>query len=472
MNRRWLLVLLCSTQFLNVANISSVNIALPDLASDLGFSPATLPWVVSAYLLTFAGFLLVSGRVADLVGRRRVLVVGFAIFAAATIGDALAINPAMLITTRAVQGIGAAATVPASLGILTSTFTQPAERSRAVAAFGGAGAVGFASGLILGGLVTGPLGWRWVFGLTGLIAAVLLALTIMRVPRDLPSSRASGGVDVLGALTATAGLLGLVFALTNASRTGWASTPTLAALTGGLVLLGAFVLVQSRVAHPLMPLALWGRPNLAAVIVIGFCVFAVWVGANFFLSLTLQRVLVYTATRTAVALLPLAIGGLICATLAGRLLPRTGAKPLLILGHGLYVPGIALLATLDVGSSYWLHVFPAIVLAVAGNSLAFVASNVVALAHAGADEQSLVGGLFNTGMQVGGGLGLAILSFVAAVRIDGRATVDALSAGYHAAFWTAVLIAVLGLLIAVFCVHTNPSTPQPPETAPEHTGGG
>ncbi len=460
--RAWLLLLLmCSTQFLNVANISSVNIALPDIAADLGFSAATLPWVVSAYLLTFAGFLLVSGRIADLFGRRKVLTIGFTIFAASTLVDAVAVNPQMLVAARAVQGIGAAATIPAALGILTSTFIEASARSRAVAAFGAAGAVGFACGLILGGVVTGPLGWRWVFGLTAVPAVVLLALTFRFVPRDATSDLATGRVDVIGALTATSGLLGLVFALTNAARSGWGSPGTLSALIGGVVLLGAFLWAQARVREPLMPLSLFRRPDLAAVVVIGFCLFAAWVGANYFLVLTLQRVLGYSAGEAAMALLPLAIGGLIFATLAGRLLPRTGPKPLLVVGLTVYVAGLGLMAVIETGTGYWPHILVAIVLAVAGNSITFVAANVVALASARLDDQSLVGGLFNTGMQVGGGLGLAIMSAVAAGRINAGSSTGALLSGYQAAFWTAAGIAALGLLITAAlrrAIASEPST--------------
>lgn len=459
-----LLVLMCSTQFLNVANISSVNIALPDIASDLGFTEASLPWVVSAYLLTFAGFLLLGGRLADLLGRRKVLIAGFVIFGVCALADALAVNAAMLIAARAIQGIGAAETIPASLGILTSTFTERAERSRAVAAFGGAGAVGFASGLILGGLVTAPLGWRWVFGLTVPVVAALLALTFVVVPRDVPGS--TGRVDVAGALTATTGLLGLVFALTNAGRSGWGSAITLVALAGGITLLGVFVFTQARIREPLMPLRIWRLPNFAAAMAIGFCLFAAWVGANFYLALTLQRVLGYTPTETAVALLPLAVGGLLGATLAGRILPRTGPKPLLIGGQAVYVSSFVLMAVITAESRYWPLVFPAIVLAVIGNSVTFVASNVVALAGAHPHEQSLVGGLFNTGLQVGGGLGLATMSVMAAVRARGAGAEPA-QLGYQAAFWTATGIAVLGLAVALLFIR-----PAPPETAAPRDAAG
>ncbi len=443
---RCLLALMCSTQFLNVANISSVTIALPTIAVGLGFEAETLPWVISAYLLTFAGFLLVSGRAADLLGRRKVLLAGFTIFMVSALVATLAGSAGMLVAARAVQGVGAAAAIPASLGILTTTFTQHTARSRAVAAFGAAGAVGFASGLVLGGLVTAPLGWRWIFGVSVATAAVLLTLTVLLVPADPPGGHARGRIDIVGAVLATAGLLGLVFGLTNAGRSGWGSAPTLAALAAGVALLGGFLVVQARAADPLMPPAMWRRTGFAVVMAIGFCNFAAWVGANFYLSLTLQQVLGYSPTAAAVALLPLAIGGLIGATLAGRLLPRTGAWLLLIAGLAVYLAGFTLMALISTDTSYWPHVFAAVVLAVTGNSITFVASNVVALAGAGPDEQSLVGGLFTTAMQVGGGLGLAVMGVVAAGRTQAAA---AEPAGYQAAFWTAATLAGLGLAIAV-----------------------
>ncbi len=449
----WLLITLTgSTQFLNVANISSVNIALPDLATDLGVEESTLPWVVSAYLVTFAGFLMVSGRVADLFGRRRVLAAGFAIFAVCAVLNTVAPTMELLIASRAVQGVGSAATIPAALGILTSTVTEPRARGRALAAFGAAGAVGFVSGLVLGGMVTGPLGWRWVFGLTVAPAVLLLAGVLRWAPADRPGSRATGRVDVLGAVTATGGLVALVYALTRAGRAGWTDLATLGALAGGLALLGCFALVQFRVQDPLVPPVLWRRPNLSAAVLVGFCNFAAWVGGNYFLSLTLQRVLGYTSVRAAFALVPMAIGGFVFATLAGRLLPRTGGRSLLLIGLSGYLLGFVVLSTLGPDSGYLSHVLVGVVLTVAGSSLTYVASNVVAVADAAPDEQSLVGGLFNAGMQVGGGLGLAVMGAAAAARVPAGAQGPALLPGYQAAFWTAIGFAAAGLVTTVLGV--------------------
>jgi len=450
-HRLSLLVVLCSTQFLNTVNLSSVNIALPDIAAGLRFGESNLPWVVTAYALTFGGFLLVGGRVADVVGRRKVLAFGFAVFGAFTLIDALAANPAMLIAARGLQGVGAAFSIPAALGILTNTFTGRDERSRAVGAFAAAGAVGFASGLVLGGVVTDALGWRWVFGLTAPPVAALLAMTFVLVPSDREESRARGRVDLPGALSATAGLLGIVFALTNAGEAGLAPV-TLIPLAGGLSLLGLFLFLQARGREPLMPLHLWRRPNFAAVMAVAFFLYACWVGVTFFLALTLQEVLGYTPTGAALALLPLTIGGVIGSTIAGRAMPRTGAKLLMVLGLFLYVAGIALTAFINTDSTYWFYIFTAISLIAVGCPLTFVSANVTALADAAPHEQSLVGGLFNTGVQVGGGLGVAVMSAASAAVISVDASGDALLPGYQAAFWIAVVIATLGLLVALFLV--------------------
>lgn len=438
--------------FLNILNLSSVNIALPDIAVDLGFSEATLPWVISAYALTFAGFLLVGGRAADLLGRRKLLAAGFATFGIFTLVDALATSPGMLITARGLQGVGAAITIPAALGILTNTFSEDVERSRALAAFAAAGAVGFACGLILGGIVTDELGWRWVFGLMVPPIAILCALTLVLLAPDPAGGHSDGGIDLPGALTATLGLLAVVFALTNAAAAGWGAASTLVALMAGIALLALFLRLQARAREPLMPFAIWALPNFGSVMLIAFCLYAAWVGVNYFLALTLLNVLGYSPTKAAVALLPLAVVGLLGSTVAGRLLPRTGAKRLLMIGLSLYIAGLVLVALIDGDSGYWFHIFAAVTLSVAGYCLTWVASSVTVLAEAASDEQSLVGGLFNASLQVGGGVGLAAMSFVAATQIDSDASGDALLPAYHAALWAAVGIATVALLIALIFV--------------------
>jgi len=455
-----LLALLCSAMFLNILNLSSVNIALPDIAADLDLGAANLPWVISAYAVTFAGFLLVGGRVADLRGRRRVLAVGFATFAVFTVGSAVAIGPATLIAARGLQGVGAAIIVPAALGILTTTFAQGAARSRALGAFAAAGAVGFGCGLILGGVVTDAVGWRWVFGLTAPLAVVVLALTFVLVPRD-PDGRTAGSVDLAGALSATAGLLVLVYALTEAGSTGWAAPVTVAALVGGIALLALFLYLQRRVSEPLMPFRIWALPSFAPVVGVVFCLYGAWTGVVFFLALTLQNVVGYSPTEAGLALLPIALVGYAGSTLAGRLLPRVGPRRLLLAGLAVFIAGIALMAFIDSRSPYWPHIVSAVTLAIAGNSLTFVACTATALGHAALDLKSLLGGVLTTSVQLGGGLGLTVVSAVAAPHIAPGATGEALLPGYHAAFWAAAAIATVGLLATVLFVRERPSSTAP-----------
>ena len=446
---RLVLVLLCSAQLCNVISLSSVNIALPDIARDLGFSEPARAWIVSAYALAFGGSLLVAGRAADLFGRRRILVAGCSVFAAATLLDALATTPGMLIAARTVQGVGAATMVPAALGLLTSHFVSPAERSRAVAAFGAAGAVGFAAGLVLGGAVTEAVGWRWVFALTiPLVLAVIVGVLALVTP-DSPGSRARGRIDVAGASIATVGLVALGFGLNRAATAGFGAPESWMALGASVVLLGVLAAVEARVRDPLIPLGVWGLPDLTATLAIAFCVYAAWLGMTFFVALTLQEALGYEPTEAAVALLPLAAGAHLGSTAAGRLLPRCGPRVLLVGGTALFATGLAITATIDAGSSYWPRILIAVLASSLGLSVTFVTCNVLALAHAPPEDESLVGGLFATVAQgVAGGVGVAVAAAVAALRTEAGAMGAALVPGYQAAFWTATGLAVAGLLLA------------------------
>lgn len=448
---RRLILLLCSAQLLNTANFSSMNIALPYVALDLRLADATLPWVISAYAIMFAGFLLVAGRLADLVGRRRMLVTGFGLSAAAALAGALAPLAELLIAARGLQGIGAAISIPAVLGLLTSAFVEQAERSRALAAFASAGAVGFAAGLILGGLISDALGWRWVFGLTAPLVAVLFAMAWTMVPRDPAGAHRTGEVDLPGTLTATAGLLSLVYGLTNAGRAGWSAPATSVTLVCGIALLAGFLFLQTRTVTPLMPLRVWRRPQFGAVMAVTFCVYTAWSGTVFFLALSFQRVLNYGPSQAALAMLPLAVGGWLSATITGRLLPRTGPRPLLVAGLSMYTAGIALAALINADTSYAPHVVGSLFLITIGFSLAYVSCNVTALADAAPEERSLVGGLFTTCLQVASGLGLAVVSAVAAMQAEGTPV-------YRSALWTAALIAAASLALTLLFLRTR--TPE------------
>lgn len=448
-NDRFLVILMSATMFVNVANISSVNIALPAITRELRLDAAGQAWVVSAYMLTFAGFLLVSGRVADIVGRRRLLLNGLTLFGACAVVNALSAGPLVLIGSRLLQGIGAAGALPAAIGILSSAFPDEPRRGRALAAFGAAGASGFAVGLVVGGLITEPLGWRWVFFASAVPAVVVLALARLKVPAQPPHPEAASRVDWWGALTATAGLCAIVFSLINAGRQGWAAASTIAGTVCGLGLLAAFAAIQTKVADPLLPGRLRHQPGLGSALAIGFCVFAAWVGANMYASLALQRVLGYSAPRASFALLPMALGGMVLSTLAGRILVHTGVRALLLSGMAAYFVAFVLLANLRPDTRYWTYLLPAVLLGVLGNAFGFVSANVWAMSAAAPADQSLVGGLFTAANQIGGVVGLAAMTSLAGGITGTRAGEAAELAGYRAAFWVAAGLSVVAAVVAL-----------------------
>lgn len=457
--RQRLLLAVCAAPFLNLVNLSSVNLALPDIAAELAFSEAALQWVVSSYALAFAGVVLLGGRLADLYGGRRVMSAGFALFGVSALVAAVAPSAWLLVVARGLQGVGAALMVPAGLEVIGRTFRGDRERARAVASFGVGGAVGFAAGLVIGGLVTELLGWRWLLGLNAPVALALAVLVLAWVPGR---EATPGTLDLPGALVSTAGLVALVYGLTGAAERGLGAPGTVAALAAAVVLLAAFLVVQARTARPLMPLRVWRAPGFAPVIAATACLYAGWVGANYFLALTLQQVLGYSAVAAALALLPIAVGGFVVSTLAGRLLPRTGARPLLIVGFTLYGLGLAVLAGIGPEWSY-LAIGPLLVLIITGQALAYVSANVAAIATAADGEQGLAGGLFNVALQVGGGVGLAVLASVSAAVNDGG--VDRLG-GYQAAFWAATAITALGLAVVVAFVRSHPRAGVDPAATP------
>ncbi|MBD3947637.1 MFS transporter [Nocardioides ganghwensis] len=438
---RWALVLISLAQLMVVLDSTIANIALPYIGTDLDIDQANLSWIVTGYALTFGGFLLLGGRLADLYGRRLVFIIGVLVFAVASLVGGFAQNEFMLLSARALQGLGAAMASPAALALITTTFPAGRERNRAFAVYAAMAGVGAAVGLILGGWLTGldPIlgleGWRYTF----LIVVPIGLAAAFFAPRFFDESeRHTGWLDVPGAITGTGGLLAIVYGLSRAGdeRYGWSDTTTVAGLVIGVALLGLFLLVESRVEHPLMPFRIFRSKNRAAAFAVMMIVPAAMFAMFFFLSLLIQLVVGYSPLQTGVAFLPFSIAMIISATAASRLISHV--DPRLLSGIGTLLSAVALygfsritvpedpssiLATLPealggqgvalgAGVSYWTEIMPFVVLMAFGMGLNFVPLTLVAVHHLRAQDTGIGSGVLNTMQQVGGALGLATLSTV------------------------------------------------------------
>ncbi len=454
------LILACLAQFMVVLDVSVVNVALPSIRDHLGFTEQDLQWVVNAYTVTFAGFLLLGGRAADLLGRRRVFVSGLVLFAAASLVGGLADSQGVLIAARGIQGLGGAVIAPASLTILTTTFPEGAARNRAVGIWGAMGGAGGAAGVLLGGILTDLLGWRWILFINvpiGLIAA-LCAQRLIAESRNLERSRS---FDLAGALSATLGLSVLVLGIVRTDATGWGSLPTLALMAAGLVLLAAFVVIEGRIAsQPLMPLRIYSSRTLSAanvvVLLLGAAVFAMW----FFLSLYLQQVRGYSPIRAGLAFLPMTLCIVATTTIVSRAVTRVGPKPLLVAGMTMVAIGLLLFTQLSATGTYVGEILAPSLLVAIGLGFAFVPVTIAAVAGVDHEEAGLASGLVNTSRLFGGALGLAILAALATSRTNAdlhhaasnsaQAMHAALTSGFQLAFLISGLFAATGAVIALF----------------------
>ncbi len=407
------LLLACLAQFMVILDVSVVNVALPAIRGGLHFSEVDLQWVVNAYTVTFAGFLLLGGRAADLLGRRRVFVSGLVLFALASLAGGIADSQGVLIGARAVQGLGGAVIAPASLSILTTTFAEGAARNRAVGIWGAMGGAGGAAGVLLGGVITDLLSWRWIFFINipiGVLAAVAAQRFIMESRRE----GVARDFDLRGALTATVGLSLLVLGIVRTDQTGWGSAQTLALIAAGLVLLAGFVLIEGRFARaPLMPLRIWASRTLSAANVVVLLVGAATFGMWFFVSLYLQQVLGYSPIRAGLAFLPMTLCIVAGSTIASRAVARTGAKPLLVVGMTLMTIGLALFTGISTHGDYPIDVLIPGMLVGVGMGFAFVPATISAVAGVARAEAGLASGLVNTSRLFGGALGLAVLAAIA-----------------------------------------------------------
>jgi len=452
-SRDLLLLVVCLAQFMVILDVSIVNVALPSIRGSLRFSTPGLQWVVNAYTLTFAGFLLLGGRASDLFGRRRVFMWGTALFTLASLACALSGSRDVLVAARSLQGIGGAVISPASLAILTTSFLEGRERNRALGFWGAIGGIGGASGALLGGLLTQGLGWQWVF-----LVNVPVGGAVLLAARELvPEGRADLGhrhLDLGGALLVTAGFVSVVYGIVRTDTLGWGSAGVLAPIAAGIALLAAFVLVEGRFSKaPLMPLWIFGFRRLRAangvVLALYSAVFVMW----FFISLYVQQVLGFTAVQTGLGFLPMTLAVALASWRAPRLAARIGTRWTLTAGMLCAAAGLALLSRIAPGESYAATVLPGGVLAAAGLGLSLVPATIIAVQGVPSAEAGLASGLLNTSRLLGGALGLAVLSTIAsshahAELLAGVGHLRALSDGYGLALLVGAVVCVAGAVLA------------------------
>ncbi|MFC8301992.1 MFS transporter [Micromonospora orduensis] len=474
---RWpALLVLCAGSLMIILDGSVVSVALPAVQRDLGFTPAGLAWVVNAYLVAFGGLLLLAGRLGDLLGRRRVFLAGVALFTLASLACAAATGPAQLVGARFGQGVGGALAMAVSLGMIVRLYPEPAERARAIAVFSFTGAAGASVGTVAGGVLTELAGWRSIFLVNLPIgAAILVAAT-----RRLPAERGIGlrsGLDVPGALLATAGLMATVLAIVGTGEHGWTSPRTLGAAAIAALLLGGFAVRQRAAATPLLPGRVLRVPGLVAANTVQFLMVAAFFGFQFLLAVELQLVLGLDAAATGWAFLPTPVMiAVVSLGLAGRLIARWGARSVLLAGLGLATVGFLLLARLPADGRYLADVLPAMVIFGVAGGLTLPAVTTLAMAGATDADAGLASGLANTTQQVGGAVGLAALATLAAARTDvlragGSAETAALAAGYRTAFAVAAALVVAALLVALGTLPRRQAGPSTDTDAPAATAG-
>ncbi|KZE92413.1 putative MFS-type transporter EfpA [Agromyces sp. NDB4Y10] len=446
--RRWLgLALIAAAQFVVIMDTSIIGVALPDMQAELGFTPESLSWVFNAYVIAFGGLLLLGGRLSDLLGARKVFIAGWIVLALGSVLAGAASTVGVEIAGRAVQGAGAALIAPAALSLLMALFGGTADLPKAFAVYGAAAPIGGTAGVFLGGVLTEYASWPWVFYITVPIAVAVIALAPGALPR-IAGQR--GTVDILGAVTGTAGLAALVYGIVRAPEVGWASAETLIALGAGIVLLALFFVVQAKSRQPLLRLGIFRTPQLGAANLAQLLLGAAWVPMWFFLNLYLQQVLGAGSFAAGAALLPMtALIVLAMTTVAPRLLARFGAKSLIVAGFAFLAAGLVWLGFVRPDGNYVVDVLPASLVAAFGMALAFVPSLGTAIGVARAEETGVASGLVNTSYQIGSAVGLAAVTALSSVVIGSGTGAESLTSGYSAAFIGAAVVAAVGGLIAV-----------------------
>jgi EmrB/QacA subfamily drug resistance transporter len=458
---RWgALALIVAAQFMVILDVAIVNVALPSIKTDLHFSQENLQWVITAYAILFGGALLLGGRLADLLGRRRLFVAGLALFAVSSLLSGLAWSEGSLIGFRALQGLGGALLAPAALSILMTTFSEGRERNVALGIWGAASGSGGAAGVLLGGLLTSYLHWSWIFFVNVPVGVILIALTPWLL-RESRVETAHRRFDVAGAASVTAGLMLLVYGMTRAAQRGWGSDSTIALLAGSALLILAFVVIELRSQAPLLPLRLFRLRTLAAANAAGVVVAAVGFSMFFLLTLYLQQVLHYSAIQTGVAFITITLAIVVFSNVAQTLVTRLGARGVLTAGLLLAAAALALFARLPVHGHYFWDVFPALLLGGIGMALSFVPMTIAGLTGVERADAGVASGLINTSRQIGGAVGLAAVSTIAATYTSqyasshaGTTTLSgsALTHGFDVTFYVLTGLAIVGALVAAIFI--------------------
>jgi EmrB/QacA subfamily drug resistance transporter len=459
------LAVLAIAQFMVVLDVTIVNVALPHIQADLGFRPTALQWVVSAYTLLFGGFLLLGGRAADLIGRRRMFALGLLVFGATSLLAGLAQTPDQLIVLRAIQGLGGAMLSPAALAILTVTFAPGRDRNIAMGVWGGLAGLGGTLGVIAGGLLVDSLSWRWVFLVNVPIAIALAAVAPVFVAESRVQAAGRRTFDVAGAVLSTGGLLAIVFGVIRAEPLGWSSPEVIALLAGGVVLLGAFIRVESRSAAPLVPLAMFRSRGLSTSTVALALNGGTFLAMFFLTAIFLQQVRGLTALETGVRFLPMGVAAIVSALIASQLVTRLGTRPVQIVGGVLSLAGLLWLARSDATGSYATTILPGTVLFGMGIITVGTPAQIAAVLEVKHEEAGAASGVVNAGYQVGGALGLAVIttlatSHVQALLTGGASPVDGLVGGFQRGLLVAAVFALANTVLALAAPRVRPTTAQ------------
>ena len=471
-----ILMLLLAVAFLDFIDASIVNIALPSIRADLGFTVQNLQWVLSGYLLTYGGFMLLGGRAADLFGRRRLLVSGTLLFAVSSFAAGVSPDDTVLIVARLVQGAGAAMMIPAALSILTTTFSEPGDRYKAMGAWGAVGGLASAVGVFLGGVITDVIDWRWVFFVNLPAAALILRAIFRLVPADEKGERRES-LDVLGALLVTAGMLLLVYTIVEAPDQGWGAARTVGGFAVAGAILAIFAGYEARHPNPVFPFSIFRVRGLAAADVTMVAAMAGFYAMFFFMTLYLQNVLELNKLEAGVAYLPPSLGVAVSAGIATNLLPRIGTRPVIVVGAILGASGIYWLSNVPVDGTYWANVLPALLLTALGLGGVLVGTTTAAQNGVSPDKAGLAAALINSSMWLGGALGIAIFSAVATSTTADRLAehapqAQALTAGIQDALLLAAIFLAAAAVIALRSpnLHGEQAAPAPapmPEPAAE-----